>query len=68
MDKTEKRVTTNEQNKAEKTNTICLLIKTDVLINNYFAFKGVGCGFFVNGIRHMTAQIYVVIVVFITLS
>ena len=32
MNKTEKRVTINEQNKAEKTNIICLLINTDVLI------------------------------------
>ena len=29
-------------------------------VNNYFVFEGVGCGFIVNGKRHMTAQIYVV--------
>ena len=33
-------------------------------VNNYFVFKGVGCGFAVNGKRYMTAQKYVVIVVF----
>ena len=34
-------------------------------INNYSVFKGVGCGFIVNGKRHMAAQIYVVIILFI---
>ena len=32
MNKTEKRVTINEENKAEKTNTICSLISTDMSI------------------------------------
>ena len=32
MNETEKRVTINEQNKAEKTNTISILTNTDVLI------------------------------------
>ena len=32
MNKTGKRITINKQNKADKTNTICLLINTDVLI------------------------------------
>ena len=32
MNKGEKRATINEQNKAEKTNTVCLLINADVLI------------------------------------
>ena len=39
MNKTEKSVTINEQNKAEKTNTICLLIKTDVLIIILFSME-----------------------------
>ena len=39
MNKTEKRVTINEQNKAEKANTICLLINTDVLIIILFSLK-----------------------------
>ena len=30
MNKTEERVTINEQNKAEKANKICLLINTDM--------------------------------------
>ena len=45
MNKIEKRVTINEENNAEKTNTICPLINSDVLI---FFFKWVGCGFVVN--------------------
>ena len=32
MNKTEKRVIINEQNNADKTNTICLMINTNVLI------------------------------------
>ena len=62
MNKTEKGVTINEQNKAEKTNTVSTLIHTSVLI--IFFFKGVGAGFVVNGKRNMTAQKYVVIAVF----
>ena len=31
MNTTEKKVTINEQNKAEKINIVCLLINTDVL-------------------------------------
>ena len=34
---------------------------------NYFVFIGMSCGFFGNGKKHMTAQIYVVIIVFIIL-
>ena len=63
MNKTEKGVTINKQNKAEKTNTICTLINTSVLII-FFFFKGVGAGFVVKGKRYMTAQKYVVIAVF----
>ena len=37
MNKTEKRVAINERNEAEKTNTMCLLIKTDVLIIIFFS-------------------------------
>ena len=33
-------------------------------VNNYFVFKGVVCCFVPNGKRYMTAQKYVVIVVF----
>ena len=62
MNKTEKGVTINEQNKAEKTNAICTLINTSVLI--IFFFKGVGAGFVVNGKSYMTFQKYVVIAVF----
>ena len=46
MNKIEKKVTINEENKAEKTNVICPLINSVVLI--IFFFKWVGCGFVVN--------------------
>ena len=41
MNKSEKRVTINGQNKAEKTNTICLLINTDVSIMILFSSEWV---------------------------
>ena len=66
MNKIEKRVIINKENKPEKTNIICFLINTDA--NNCFVFKGVGCGFVVNGKRHMTARIYVVTIMFIILK
>ena len=35
--------------------------------NNYFVFIGLSCGFFGNRKRHITDQMYVVIIVFIIL-
>ena len=41
MNKTEKRVTTNKEIKAENTNTICPLINIDVLIIFFSKERGV---------------------------
>ena len=35
MNKTEKRATIKKQNKTEKTNTICLLINTDLFLKEW---------------------------------
>ena len=55
MNKKEKWIAIKEQSKAEKTNTLCPLINTKVLIVISFC-KGVGCGFVVNAKRYVTAK------------
>ena len=58
MNKKAKKVTKNEQNKTEKTPY------KHWYLRNFF-FKGVWCGFVVNGKKHETTQTYAASVIFI---
>ena len=58
MNETENRVTMNESTKEGKKDQYNMPPHKHWCVN-YFVIKGVGCGFVVDGNRHMTAQIYV---------